>query len=124
MRTVFCLALAGGLLASSAHAEPEKVTGANYALAAKFNRDFIRQNVQDFIRTGQGQGPGQAQDPGLVPQWIGKTDQFWYGVRTTHGVRYWRVDPTRKMKDPLFDVGTLSAQLSEAAQKPVDTDTL
>lgn len=117
MRLLPFFALAGGLVVSVAHAEPEKVTGANYALAAKFNRDFIRQNVQDFVR----QNP---QETALVPQWIGKTDQFFYGVRTTNGVRYWRVDPVRKMREPLFDAGTLSAQLSEAAQKPVDTDTL
>jgi dipeptidyl-peptidase 4 len=120
MRKVLFLVLLGGLSPVVARADGEKATGANYALAAKFNRDFIRQNVQDFIRTSP-QGP---QETGLVPRWIGKTDQFWYGVRTSNGVRYWRVDPARKTKDPLFDPATLSAQLSEAAQKPVDTDTL
>ena len=109
MRRVYFLVLLGGLVASVAQADQEKVTGANYALAAKFSRDFIRQNVQEAT---------------VFPQWIGKTDQFWYAVRTAHGVRYWRVDPARRMKDPLFDVAALSAQLSEAAQKPVDTDTL
>src|SRR6187200_2935426 len=109
MRSLYLFALVGALSASAAHGDTEKVTGANYALAAKFSRDFIRQNVQEAA---------------VLPQWIGKTDQFWYSVRTAHGVRYWRVDPARRMKDPLFDTAALSAQLSEAAQKPVDTDTL
>jgi dienelactone hydrolase len=96
-------------VAASAHAEAEKVTGANYALATKFNRDFIRQHVQEAT---------------VLPTFIGKTDQFWYSVRTPAGTKFWRVDPTRKSKEPLFDAAKLAAQLSEAIQKPLDTATM
>ena len=90
--------------------EPDsRVTGANYPLAAKFNRNFINQLVQEAT---------------VFPSFIGKTDQFWYSVRTPNGTKYWRVDPTRKVREPLFDVAKLAAQLSEAVQKPIDTDTL
>src|SRR3954469_24953329 len=103
---VFALVLC---LAAPALAEPDRVTGANYPLAAKFNRDFIYQHVREAT---------------VVPTFIGKTDQFWYGLRTPNGTKYYRVDPTRKTKEPLFDVAKLAAQLSEAVQKPIDTDTL
>jgi dipeptidyl-peptidase-4 len=92
-----------------AAAEPEKATGANYPLATKFSRDFVRQLVQEAT---------------VFPSFIGKTDQFWYSVRTPSGTKYWRVDPAAKTRAPLFDAGKLAAQLSEAVQKPIDTDTL
>jgi dipeptidyl aminopeptidase/acylaminoacyl peptidase len=100
----FCLAVSSVSLA-----EMEKVTGANYPQAAKFNREFVYQHVQEA---------------NVFPQFIGKTDQFWYAVRTPNGTKYYRVDPTRKLKEPLFDASKLAALLSEAVQKPVDTDTL
>ena len=58
------------------------------------------------------------------PQWIGKTDSFWYASRAPTGTRYWKVDPTKKEKLPLFDHVVLAAALSEAAKKPLDGDTL
>jgi dipeptidyl-peptidase 4 len=110
MHAFRALALAGVLLAvASAVAEPEKVTGANYPLAAKFNQAFIYQHVQEAT---------------VFPTFVGKTDQFWYSVRTPNGTKYWRIDPTRKSKEVLFDTAKLAAQLSELVQKPIDTDTL
>src|SRR5262249_29021770 len=108
MRSTLYLALVL-CVAAPAAAEPEKVTGANYPLAAKFSRDFVRQHVQDAT---------------VFPTFIGKTEQFWYSIRTPNGTKYYRVDPEKKTKDPLFDVAKLAAQLSEAVQKPIDTDTL
>jgi dipeptidyl-peptidase 4 len=95
-------------LATSAPAQ-ERITGANYPLAQKFNREFIAQHVQEGA---------------VAPQWIGKTDTFWYAARTATGTRYWKVDPTKKEKVPLFDHVALAAALSEAAKKPLDGDTL
>ena len=86
-------------------AEPDKVTGANYPLAQKFSREFVTRNVQEAT---------------VSPRWIGKTDQFWYQTRTPAGAAYWRVDPTKKTKVPLFDTGKLAAALSELAKKPLD----
>jgi dipeptidyl-peptidase 4 len=87
----------------------ERIAGANYPLAQKFNREFVSQHVQE-VNVG--------------PQWIGKTDQFWYSARTSTGVRYWKVDPAKKEKTPLFDHVALAAALSELAKKPLDGDTL
>jgi dipeptidyl aminopeptidase/acylaminoacyl peptidase len=87
----------------------ERVTGANYPLAQKFNREFVAQHVQEAA---------------VAPQWIGKTDVFWYSARTSTGNRYWKVDPAKKEKVPLFDHAVLAAALSEAGKKPLDAETL
>ncbi|HEV3436396.1 MAG TPA: DPP IV N-terminal domain-containing protein [Gemmata sp.] len=87
----------------------ERIAGANYPLAQKFNKDFIAQHVQEVS---------------VSPQWIGKTDVFWYSARTNTGTRYWKVDPTKKERGPLFDHVALAASLSELAKKPLDGDTL
>ena len=103
--SIVCLLFVGSI----AVAENEKATGADYALATKFSRDFVYELVQEAR---------------VSPTFIGKTDQFWYGIRTPKGTKYFRVDPTRKLKEPLFDAAKLAAQLSESVQKPIDTDTL
>ncbi|MCP5972583.1 hypothetical protein NL361_27485, partial [Klebsiella pneumoniae] len=72
----------------AAEPAPFRVVGANYPLAQKFNADFIRQHVQTVNAT---------------PRWIGTTDVFWYAAETPTGVRYWKVDPAKKEKAPLFD---------------------
>jgi len=97
-----------GALATTAPAQ-DRVTGANYPLAQKFNKEFIAQHVQESS---------------VAPQWIGKTDVFWYAARTPTGTHYWKVDPEKKEKTPLFDHVALAAALSEAAKKPLDRDTL
>jgi len=89
--------------------EPDKVTGANYPLAQKFNKEFVSRNVQEVS---------------VTPQWIGKTDQFWYQIRTPHGATYYRVDPAKLTKEPLFDSGKLASNLSELTKKPFDSATL
>ena len=87
----------------------ERVTGANYPQAQKFNSEFVSQHVQTAS---------------VSPQWIGKTDAFWYAARGNTGTRYWKVDPAKKEKAPLFDHVALAAALSEASKKPLDRDTL
>src|SRR6516162_607695 len=59
---------------------PVPISGANYPLAGKFTRDFISQHVHEAT---------------ITPQWIGKSDQFWYSIRTDHGLKYWRVDAVK-----------------------------
>ena len=87
----------------------DRVTGANYPLAQKFNREFVSQHVQEAS---------------VSPQWIGKTDVFWYSSRTATGMKYWKVDAAKKEKSPLFDHVVLAAALSEATHKPLDAETL
>lgn len=86
-------------------AEREKVVGANWAQAQKFTKEFVDQHVHTA---------------NILPVFIGKTDLFWYGIRTAEGVKYWKVDPATKSKTPLFDHAKLLAQLSEQTQKPLD----
>ncbi len=99
----FVVALAAPALAQ------DRISGANYPLAQKFNKAFIDQHVQEV---------------NVSPQWIGKTDVFWYAARTATGNRYWKVDPAKKEKVPLFDHVTFAAALSEASHKPLDAETL
>ena len=96
-------------LAVTAHAaEREKVVGANWSQAKKFSGEFVAQHVHTAS---------------IAPVFIGKTDLFWYSVRTPEGLKYWKVDPAKKSKTPLFDHAKLLAQLSEQAQKPLDAAT-
>ncbi len=87
----------------------DRVTGANYPLAQKYDRAFITRNVQEAS---------------VFPQWIGKSDAFWYSARTPTGTKYWKVDPAKNERNPLFDHDVFAAALSEASKKPLDADTL
>src|SRR5262249_45866064 len=108
----WALAVMGGLLGAALAAEPlaakvdaDRVTQANYNQAFHFNTDFLRQFVYDAA---------------VNPNWIGKSDTFWYSYRTSRGTRYWRVDCRQAVKTPLFDSIKLATLLSEATQKPLD----
>src|SRR5581483_2131877 len=72
---------------SAAHAEPERATQANYKQAFKYSSDYLRQFVYDYA---------------VTPNWIGKTDSFWYSYRTSKGTNYYRVNPRHATKEPLF----------------------
>jgi dipeptidyl-peptidase-4 len=104
--TLSALFIAG--IAAFAPAQ-DRIAGANYPLAQKFNKEFIAQHVQEAS---------------VTPQWIGKTDVFWYSAKTSTGNRYWKVDPAKKEKTALFDHVALAAALSEMAKKPLDSETL
>ncbi len=104
-RSLLVLATFAGLFAVAAAAEREKVVGANWSQAKKFTSQFVDQHVQTA---------------GFVPKFVGKTDLFWYQIRTPEGMKYWKVDPAKKTKTALFDHAKLLAQLSEQAQKPLD----
>jgi dipeptidyl aminopeptidase/acylaminoacyl peptidase len=94
---------------SAAHADPERVTGANYKQAFKYSNTYLRQFVYDSS---------------VKPNWIGKTDSFWYQYRTSNGTNYYRVNPRQATKEPLFDRVKLATLLSETIQKPLDPATL
>jgi hypothetical protein len=44
-------------------------------------------------------------DTAVTPNWIGKTDSFWYAYRTSKGKTWWRVDPDQATKVPPDGVG-------------------
>lgn len=85
--------------------ETERVVSANYKQAFHFSNDFLKQFVYDSA---------------VTPNWIGKTDSFWYSYRTSRGTQYWRVEPRQANKVPLFDQIKLATLLSEMLQKPLD----
>lgn len=78
---------------------------ANYTNAFKYSREF----VQRF-----------SYDTSVTPNWINKTDNFWYVYRTNQGTNYWKVTPASKIKEPLFDHARLAASLSELSKKPLE----
>lgn len=98
-----CFLIAGPFAGLSRAEQPLAV--ANYKQALKFNDAYLRQFTYD-----------QA----VTPNWIGKTETFWYSFRTSKGTNYYRVDPKQGKKEPLFDRVKLGSQLAELTQKPLD----
>ena len=101
------LIVVAGAPAWSADSEP--IRGANYPLAAKYSNSNLRQFVYDTS---------------VTPNWIGKSDSFWYSFRTSAGVNYYRVNPKTSSREPLFDQAKLAALLSEMVQKPLEATLL
>src|SRR5207247_5065572 len=56
----------------------------------------------------------------VQPNWIGKSDSFWYQYNTSKGKQWYKVNAREATKEPLFDRVKLGAQLSEAVRKPLD----
>jgi dipeptidyl-peptidase-4 len=102
---VFVILLAASFSAQAADSPPDRTSHANYKQAFHFNGDYIGQFVYSTS---------------VAPQWIGKTDAFWYSYRTSRGTDYWRVDPKSATKTPLFDRVKLATQLSELTHMPID----
>ncbi|MFO0811216.1 MAG: DPP IV N-terminal domain-containing protein [Gemmataceae bacterium] len=90
-------------------ADPQPIKGADYPQAFKYTPE----NLRPFLY-----------DTAVTPMWIGKTDAFWYSYRTSQGTSYYRVDPRKPAKEPLFDQQRLAALLSEQTHKPVEPGTL
>lgn len=82
---------------------------ANWKLMNQFGGNYIRQYVYSTS---------------LTPIFINKTDEFWYSWKDSKGVKFWRVSPKAKKKEPLFDSAKMAAYLSEYTKKPYDTTNL
>ena len=52
------------------------------------------------------------------PEWIGKSNTFWYSTVTEKGTEYYLVDAAKAKKAPAFDANKLAAQLSTLSGKP------
>ena len=87
----------------------EPVVSANYRQASLYSTNYLRQFVYDTA---------------VRPNWIGKTDEFWYTYRTSTGIRYWLVNPHRASKVPLFDHVKLAGQLTELSKRPYEPEML
>ncbi len=95
------LALSLCLAGPSLRGQEGKVE-ANWALAEKFGGQDLRKFVYSTS---------------VTPNWIGKTEKFWYSYRTSSGTRFWLVDAERQVKQPLFDHAALATALSVATKK-------
>lgn len=99
--------MGAALLASAVSAQmpPAHENHANWKLANQFTPEFLSQ---------------YSYSTSVQPRFIAKTDQFWYFWRDHDGGRFWRVDPGKRDKVPLFDHVKLAAALSEIGKKPVE----
>ncbi|MBM3997217.1 MAG: S9 family peptidase [Planctomycetes bacterium] len=106
LRSVGLVGMASLILAFAAGAQaPTRVSGANWKQAYKYSDAFLKQATYSLS---------------VEPQWIGKTDNFWYEYRTSAGKVWHKVTPSQAKKEPLFDRVKLAAQLSEEVRKPLD----
>ena len=99
------IALAAIALLSAVRCLSQQAPKANFELANKFTTEKLRALVPD---------------QSLRPEWIEKTDRFWYRYKTTSGTGYYFVDPEKKLKKPLFNGMTLAAELIRVTGKPVN----
>src|SRR6185503_8779290 len=58
------------------------------------------------------------------PNWIAKSDRFWYRNKTGSGVEFVVVDPVRNTKGLLFDTGRLASAMSLAKDTAYDPNKL
>src|SRR5436190_16419263 len=106
---VVILFVVGVLVAAHGSAQsPVKQTpssGAKYKQASKFSNELLKQFMYSAT---------------VEPHWIGESDSFWYEYRTSKGKQWYRVNPSLKTKEPMFDRVRLAASLSEEVHKPLD----
>ncbi len=55
---------------------------------------------------------------GVRPEWIGKSNTFWYSTQTEKGTEYYLVDAAAAKKTAAFDAEKLATQLSTLSGKP------
>jgi dipeptidyl-peptidase 4 len=103
------LAVSLFVVASAVAADARPANRANWALANRFNNDYLRLYVQNA---------------NVTPNWINRTDEFWYAWRDGDGLRFYRVDPEKRTKTFLFDPVKMAMRLSEVTRRPYDTTNL
>ena len=95
----------GGLLGLASGALNAQERLPEYLQAEKFTQDKI--NTMLFSTT-------------VDPHWFQKGNCFWYEYKTSDGTQWYVVDPSKKVKRPLFDRDELAAQLTEIVRDPYD----
>jgi dipeptidyl-peptidase 4 len=85
--------------------EPQRVVTPNFRMAEQYSSNYLRQFVYSTS---------------VTPNFIDKTDEFWYSYKTSEGTKYWRVNPDKGTRLPLFDHIKLAAQLSQLTRQPVE----
>jgi dipeptidyl aminopeptidase/acylaminoacyl peptidase len=107
---VVALCVSAGMMISlvavaQSPAPAARVMGANFKQANRYSDAFLK---------------GFTYSTSVEPQWIGKTDVFWYEYRTSKGKDWYKVYPSQAKKEQLFDRVKLAGQLSEEVRKPLD----
>jgi dipeptidyl aminopeptidase/acylaminoacyl peptidase len=102
---LLALILAGSLMYGLVAGAQTPPPSANWKQAHKYSDAFLKQATYSLS---------------VEPQWLGKTDVFWYEYRTSKGKEWHKVTPDKAKKEPLFDRVKLAAQLSEEVRKPLD----
>lgn len=82
---------------------------ANYSLAAKFSASNTRNLVYSTS---------------VMPQWLKKSNRFWYTYTTSEGRRWYIVNPEKKEKQEMFDRDKMAADLTTILKKPYDAQSL
>ena len=102
MKKILITILALASLAAGMHAQ-ERLP--EYLQAEKFTQAKL--NTMLFSTT-------------VDPHWFQKGNCFWYEYKTSDGTQWYVVDPSKKVKKPLFDRDELAAQLTEIVRDPYD----
>lgn len=55
--------------------------------------------------------PALVFDQTVTPQWFGAQSEFWYRYKSQAGVKFWRVNPARRAKEPLFDLNKVTEEI-------------
>lgn len=87
----------------------QRVTTPNFRQAEQYSSTYLRQFVYSTS---------------VTPNWIDKTDEFWYSYKTAAGTKYWRVNPENGTRLPLFDHVKLAGQLSTLSRQAVEPNQL
>ena len=103
------LLLAAAVLSLSAHAQRQPVTEADYQAAVRFTPAKLRQMVYSLA---------------VQPNWLEKSNRFWYNYRTAEGLNWYLVEADRKTKKFLFDNDRMAADLTRILKDPYDAQHL
>ncbi len=60
----------------------------------------------------------------VYPNYLKKSDKFWYSYRKADGTRYFFVDPKAKSQREMFDRDFMAAEISKVTHKPVNKSEL
>lgn len=103
LSTLFLLAFL--LISSTAFAQNEPVTKANYRLAERFSPKKIERMV--FSTS-------------VNPHWLETGDKFWYSYKNSECETIYLVDLTKQTKTQLFDNNKMAAKLTQITKDPYD----
>ena len=93
------------LISSTALAQNEPVTKANYRLAERFSPKKIERMV--FSTS-------------VNPHWLETGDKFWYSYKNSECETFYLVDLTKQTKTQLFDNNKMAAMLTQITKDPYD----